>query len=125
MQPYERLEAWRASDALAKDVFRSTAAWPTIERFGLVSQTRRAALSAAVNIVEGSARRGSRAWRAYLDIATGSLAETGYLIRFAAEVGVCCPADAQRLLNLQTSAARLTTALRRSLSPPKPALPPG
>ena len=123
MQPYERLDAWRACDALAKAVFRSTTRWPAAERFGLISQTRRASLSAAVNIVEGSARRGSRAWRAYLDIATGSLAEAGYLIRFAVEIEACSKAEPERLLILQVSAARLTTALRRSLDPPRAALP--
>lgn len=64
MAPYEKLHAWRECHALALSVYRATKQFPTEERYGLTSQTRRAAFSAAVNIVEGSSRE---AWTALND----------------------------------------------------------
>jgi four helix bundle protein len=83
MLPYERLEAWKLADRLAHAVYDLTASWPREERYGLVSQARRAALSVAVNICEGSCKLGSREYSRYLNISLGSLAELSYILRFA------------------------------------------
>jgi len=55
MAPYERFAAWRECHALALEVYRATRLFPKDELYGLTSQARRAAFSAAANIVEGSA----------------------------------------------------------------------
>jgi four helix bundle protein len=73
MVPYERFDAWKIAHQLALEVYAITERWPANERFGLTAQVRRAALSAPTNIAEGSAKRGSRELRRYLDIALGSL----------------------------------------------------
>jgi four helix bundle protein len=75
MAPYERFDAWKAAHHLALRVYKVTDGWPQNERYGLTIQIRRAALSAPTNIAEGSAKRGSREFRRYLDIALGSLSE--------------------------------------------------
>jgi four helix bundle protein len=49
---------------------------------------RRAALSVPTNIAEGAAKRGSREFRRFLDIALGSLAELSYLLRFGRDYGL-------------------------------------
>ena len=56
----ERLLAWRMSHEFAKAVYRATESFPKSERYGIVSQMRRAALSVPTNIVEGTAKRGPR-----------------------------------------------------------------
>src|SRR5438067_6264923 len=56
-------------------VYRVTKRFPADERYGLTSQTRRAAFSAAVNIVEGSSRRSAKEFRRFLDISLSSLTE--------------------------------------------------
>src|SRR3989440_164379 len=88
MAPYEKLHAWRECHELALGVYRATKRFPSDERYGLTSQTRRAAFSAAVNIVEGSARRSIREFRRFLDIALSSLTEVGYALRFCREAGL-------------------------------------
>lgn len=81
MVPYERFDAWKISHQLALEVYEITERWPANERYGLTSQIRRAAISAPTNIAEGSAKRGPRELRRYLDIALGSLSEVSYLLR--------------------------------------------
>jgi len=82
MIAYERFQAWRAAHRLALEVFAATDVWPRSERYGLTAQTLGAALSIPTNIAEGAAKRGSREFGRYLDIALGSLAELSYLLRF-------------------------------------------
>src|SRR5205823_9352003 len=85
--PYEELHAWRECHELALAVYRATKHFPTEEQYGLTWQTRRAASSAPVNIVEGSARRSRREFRRFLDMALSSLVEGGNALRFCREAG--------------------------------------
>lgn len=78
MMPYERFEAWRSCHELAISTYQLTREFPKHELYGITSQMRRAALSAAANIAEGSAKRGCAELRRYLDIALGSLSELRY-----------------------------------------------
>jgi len=55
---FEQLEAWQEAHKLALAVYRSTQIFPGVERYGLTSQMRRAAVSIAGNIAEGFKRRG-------------------------------------------------------------------
>lgn len=54
MMPYERFEAWPLCHQLVLQVYRVTLSFPSEERYGLTSQARRAACSAAANIAEGA-----------------------------------------------------------------------
>jgi four helix bundle protein len=68
------------ADQLVVEVYRISSEFPASERFGLQAQLRRAAVSVATNIVEGSARRTAREYANFLNIATASSAEAQYLI---------------------------------------------
>jgi len=87
--------------------------------YGLTSQIRRAAFSAAVNIVEGSSRRGSTEFRRFLDISLGSLAEVGYILRFARELELLNSSDWKALDDQQQRARYLTWKLYESIARPK------
>jgi len=88
MQPYERFLAWQVSHELALRVYEMTECWPKSERYELTAQARRSAFSVPCNVVEGSARRGRKEFRRFLDISLGSLAELGYTLRFARDRGL-------------------------------------
>ena len=53
---FERLDVWQNARALAKDIYLLTTSFPSDEKFGLVSQIRRATLSISANIAEGMSR---------------------------------------------------------------------
>jgi len=84
--PDERFQAWKLSYQLTLEVYRVTATFPKHELYGLTSQSRRAAFSVVANIAEGSAKRGSREFRRYLDIALGSLSELSVALRLAKDL---------------------------------------
>src|SRR5690242_21003667 len=88
MLAHERLQAWKLCHQLVLAVYDATKSFPKHELYGLTSQARRAAFSAAVNIVEGSAKRGPAEFRRYLDISVGSLAEIAYTLRVARDLNL-------------------------------------
>ena len=116
MVPYERFDAWKVAHQLALEVYTATERWPGTERFGLTAQIRRAALSAPTNIAEGSAKRGPRELRRYLDIALGSLSEVSYLLRFSRDRGILEPERFLQLDALRNRAGQLTWRLYASLN---------
>jgi four helix bundle protein len=113
--PFENLTAWQSCHALFLDIYRVTGTFPRNELYGLTSQMRRAAFSAAANIAEGSAKRGPREFRRFLDIALGSLAELAYAIRAVNDLGLLIGEDHARLDQLRQKAGKVTWGLYRSV----------
>ncbi len=74
-KPHKRLDVWQRSMVLISDVYNITRSFPVEERFGLISQMRRASVSVASNIAEGAARGGQKELKYYAIIARGSLSE--------------------------------------------------
>lgn len=68
---FKRLKIWQMGMEIAKDVFDITAAFPNEEKFGLVSQMNRCAVSIPSNIAEGSSRT-SKSFSHFIDISLGS-----------------------------------------------------
>jgi four helix bundle protein len=116
MKKYEKLLAWQRARELVLVVYRSTASWPADERYGLTGQLRRAAVSVAANIAEGSAKQGPREFRRFLDIAIGSLAEIGCLLTLARDLELLSENMWTELDRKRDSAAALTWLLFNSLS---------
>ena len=72
---YRDLVVWQKAITWVEAVYIATRGWPSDERFGLISQVRRAAISVPSNIAEGCARRSTAEFVRFLSIARGSLAE--------------------------------------------------
>ena len=70
---HRKLRVFTLADCLVVDVYRASSGFPASERYGLQSQLRKAAVSSAVNIVEGSARRTDAEYLHFLNIALGLL----------------------------------------------------
>ena len=75
MQDFRKLKVWQKSHRLALKVYAITANFPKTETFGVTSQARRAAVSIAANIAEGSARSGDKEFARFLYISLGSASE--------------------------------------------------
>ena len=59
-------------------IYLETRSFPDDERYGLISQMRRAAVSVVANIVEGAARESGPDFLRFLNMSFGSLRELGY-----------------------------------------------
>jgi four helix bundle protein len=104
-----------ACHELVLAIYRETRRWPTTEQYGLTSQARRSAYSAAANIAEGAAKRGTREFRRFLDISLGSLSELSYILQLARELEYLKPKEWGEVEALRDHAGRLTWGLYRAV----------
>lgn len=88
MRDHRDLIVWQKGMALAVDIYAVTAAFPRSEQFGLTSQIRRAAVSVVSNIAEGSGRRTTKDFYAFMHVTRGSLAELETQLILAHRVGL-------------------------------------
>jgi four helix bundle protein len=98
MRDHRNLRVFRYADELAESVYRESAAFPDHERFGLLAQIRRAAVSVPANIVERCARHSQADLLRFLDIAYGSVRELEYELNLSARLGFLTPGSYERLL---------------------------
>jgi four helix bundle protein len=116
MLAHERLHAWKLCHELVLAVYDATASFPTHELYGLTSQARRAAFSAAANLAEGSAKRGATEFRRFIDISVGSLAELAYVLRLVRDLKLLAETDWNRLERLRGRAGFMTWRLYRAVA---------
>ncbi len=115
MRDHTKLRAFELADALALLVYRSTASFPREEQFGLTSQIRRAAVSIASNIVEGSARESAADYVRFLDIAYGSACEIQYQLSLARRLNFLPQLKAEELDRAAKETCMVINGLIRSL----------
>ncbi len=72
MHNFKELRIWSESMAIAKIVFTNTKQFPKEERYGLVSQINRSAVSITSNIAEGAGRNAKKDFKQFVAIALGS-----------------------------------------------------
>ena len=106
---HHTLVAWQRADDLFIELHQLTLkSFPSFEKYELGSQTRRAAFSIAVNIVEGCARKHRDERLQFLNVSQASLAEVGYCLHVACRLGYITK---DRLAAFKTSLNRLGAAL--------------
>jgi len=115
MQRFTDLKVWQRGHSLALAVYRLSLGFPVTERYGLLSQLRRAAVSIPTNIAEGSKRTGRQDYARFLNIAEGSLSETEYLLMLSRDLGYIPAPQAYVVLKDVSELARMLHGLRESV----------
>ena len=88
MRDYKKLEVWKKSYVMYLHVKKNiTVKFPKEEKYEMVSQLNRAALSVPLNIVEGCGRFTDKDFAHFLDNSLGSINETDYCCYAASELG--------------------------------------
>lgn len=87
MKPHQNLVAWQVSCQLVKELYLATALFPASEKFGIVSQIRRAAISIPANIAEGAGRQSMKEYQHFLSISMGSVSELDTLLIVSKSIG--------------------------------------
>lgn len=112
---YQDLQVWQKALDWAEAIYEATAHWPKDERFGLITQIRRAAVSVASNIAEGAARRSTGEFIQFVGMAQGSLAEAETQLLLARRFNYLPDADAKALLAASGEISRMLAALSNAL----------
>jgi len=115
MPPYKDLKAWEHARRLAIECAKAARRFPDYEQDGLADQLRRAGYSVPINIAEGSAKKGSRDYKRFLDVAAGSLAEIETILGIANELGYITPADYARIETIATETGKTLYGLLRKI----------
>jgi four helix bundle protein len=114
------LDVWKDAMRLARETYRITSAFPASEKFGLIAQMRRAAVSVPSNIAEGAAKGTRGELTRSLLIARGSLAELDTQFWLARDLGFAKQAESTQEF-LQILFARLNALIRANQRPKKAA----
>ncbi|MBY5956621.1 four helix bundle protein [Membranicola marinus] len=73
--PFEKLDAWKEAKGINIQIYKITTEFPDVEKYGLVSQMRRSAISVCSNLAEGSSRRTKKDQGHFYTMAYSSLME--------------------------------------------------
>jgi len=120
-QSYKDLIVWQKGIALARITYQFTQRFPSEEKFGLIAQMRRSAVSIPSNIAEGQARHTTGEFIQFLSHAEGSVAELDTQFILSKELGFCNNSDAAAAFELLDELRRMLNVLRRKLSTRKEA----
>ena len=108
---YRDLLVWQKALTWVELVYAATREWPSDERFGMISQVRRACVSVPSNIAEGCARRSTPEFLRFLSIARGSLAEVETQLIIAQRLTYLEEAALTRLLDSADEISRMLSGL--------------
>lgn len=111
---FERLKIWQKSRLLVKEVYRIVSDFPPEEKYGLSDQLRRAVISVASNIAEGTGRFSAKEKVHFCEIAYGSLMEVLCQLTLAVDLGLAPLEEVDDLRPLIEELGRQLCAYRRS-----------
>lgn len=114
---YTELLVWQKAMDLVAETYQLTRLLPSDERFGLVTQMQRAAVSIPSNIAEGHGRKSTGAYLNHLSIAAGSLAELETQFHIAVRLNYAEATCIEPLLLQTAEIGRMLSGLRSSLNP--------
>jgi four helix bundle protein len=106
IKSFQELEVWKTAHQLALAVYRLTNAFPPDEKYGLVSQMRRAAVSIPANIAEGFKRRGKAEKIRFYNISESPLEELKYYFILSKDLGYVAETD-QLMADAETASRML------------------
>ena len=115
MRNYKKLKAFQYADELALLIYEATRSFPKEELFGLTNQLRRAGVSVASNIVEGSARNTKADYIHFLYMAYGSACEIEYQLSLAFRLGYIDQTKYNSLKSKSNEVSKTLNGLIRSL----------
>jgi four helix bundle protein len=114
IKSFTDLDTWKQGHALVVSIYKLTHDFPKAERYGLIDQLRRAAISVTSNIAEGFSRQGNKEKVQFYYMAKGSLTELQNQLLVAKDVGYLDQADFDIVATQTITVGKLLTGLIKS-----------
>lgn len=124
MHNYKNLHIWQDGIKLARTIYEVTNTFPANEKFGIVSQMTRAAVSIPSNIAEGAGRSSNKDFANFLSIAIGSIFELHTQIVICQQVGLINEITAKQLEEQTFTLQQQITAYKQKLEVTQPSYSP-
>lgn len=86
MHNFKELKVWQSARRIVKEIYLDTKDFPIDEKYGLISQMRRSAVSIPSNIAEGSGRNTDKDFKYFLNVALGSAYELQTLLILSQDI---------------------------------------
>lgn len=112
---FKSLKIWQRSRAFVKEIYLLTNGFPDTEKFGLISQLNRAAVSIPSNIAEGSGRGTEKNLSYFLDIAIGSACEVETQIYLSFDLGFINEQSMSHLIDEIVQIRRMIVGYQKTL----------
>ncbi len=116
IKTFRDLKVWEKAHNLVLNIYKTTRHFPREEKYGLVTQLRRAAVSIPTNIVEGFKRKSKREYAYFINIADGSLEETKYHIILAKDLGYIKEDKFNKLMELCDEIGKMLFGFHKKLT---------
>jgi len=110
---HQKLEVYASSKQFVLECYRLTKSLPAEEKFGMITQIRRAALSVHLNVAEGSSRKSEVERKRYYEIARGSVIEIDAALDISYDLGYLKTIDTAKLGQSMLTCFKLLTGLIR------------
>ncbi|OGS70388.1 MAG: four helix bundle protein [Flavobacteria bacterium RIFCSPLOWO2_12_FULL_35_11] len=111
---FEKLEVWKCSVDFTKSIYELTTYFPENEKFGLTSQLRRASISIASNLAEGTSRSTNKDKAHFTTMAFSSLMEVLNQLILSKELNFIAEKDYEKLREDINKISNMLNALRKS-----------
>ena len=115
MKKVEQLDVFKLSHSLTLEIYRLTKSFPDEEKFGLISQMRKAAYSIPMNLMEGAHRLSSKEYRQFIGIARGSTGEIKYQLLLVRDLNYVSENEYSDLTSKYERVSQMLTKLAKSL----------
>ena len=117
MNDYKELEVWQKSISLVEDIYLKIEKLPRDEKFALLDQIRRSAISIPSNIAEGHDRSSTKDFIRFLYISLGSAAELETQLIIVENIyNIKCDKSMNKLLSIRMMLNKLISSLKRRVS---------
>ncbi|MDB5009869.1 MAG: four helix bundle protein [Mucilaginibacter sp.] len=116
MHNFKELKVWKAGIEICKSTFLITKSFPSEEKFGLISQMNRSAVSIPSNIAEGCGRKSNKEFHQFLNIALGSSFELETQVIIAKEFNYITSERSEDICTSIIEIQKMINGLQKSLS---------
>ena len=115
IRPHKKLKVWQDAVSFVSIVYSILESYPEDEKFGLISQIKRASTSISINIAEGAARMSKKEFVRFLYISMGSISELDTLFEISLKLKYLSSNDYEKLIQELDKLSAMTNGLIKNL----------